>query len=214
MSTSIRYPVLALVMCGNHMEVALKTSSAPSASVIRLVGGVARRSSLLMAAVDLVVEDAGVDQKELGTILVTRGPGSFTGIRAGLATAMGLQVATQAESRAYSSLLTQAARVREAGVVWAAQPGRRGEIYAQRFQIEEGCLPRPGGPIRIVAVDETPGMGPWVASGSVSLADGAERVATEVASSEALIRLGELGAPSDALEPLYVEGPPVHSPAG
>ena len=47
-------------------------------------------SQRLMPLIINLFEDAGVDKKEIDGIAVTRGPGSFTGIRIGMATALGL----------------------------------------------------------------------------------------------------------------------------
>ena len=80
---------LALVTCGPQLEVALEAASSRVVSMIRL-GGVAPRSTLVLAAVDLLVEDAGLTGDSVDEVVVSRGPGSFTGIRAGLATAAGI----------------------------------------------------------------------------------------------------------------------------
>jgi len=100
---------LALVTCGPQLEVALAGASTRVVSLVRL-GGVAPRSTLVLAAVDLLAEDAGLTADAVDEIIVSRGPGSFTGIRAGLATAMGLEAAVGAEVLAYESLLMMATR--------------------------------------------------------------------------------------------------------
>ena len=73
---------LALVTCGPQLEVALEAASSRVVSLVRL-GGVAPRSTLVLAAVDLLVEDAGLARDSVEEVVVSRGPGSFTGIRAG-----------------------------------------------------------------------------------------------------------------------------------
>ncbi len=106
---------------------------APSQEVASLVrlAGVSPRSTLVLAAADLLMEDAGLEPSAIEQVVISRGPGSFTGIRAGIATAQGLAAATGAEILAFDSLLVQAARCGPDDRVWAAQPGRRGEVYAQ-----------------------------------------------------------------------------------
>ncbi|HHU75951.1 MAG TPA: tRNA (adenosine(37)-N6)-threonylcarbamoyltransferase complex dimerization subunit type 1 TsaB [Firmicutes bacterium] len=47
-------------------------------------------SQRLMPAVQALLREAGVDKKQLQGIVVAHGPGSFTGIRIGMATAQGL----------------------------------------------------------------------------------------------------------------------------
>ncbi len=204
-------PCLALVTCGPHMEIALGAPFLAVDSVVRL-GGVTPRSTLVLAAVDLLVEDAGITPADLGLIVVSRGPGSFTGIRAGLATAMGLAAATGARCVAYDSLLMLAARCCTPGTVWAAQPGRRSEVYARVFEIQSEGPPVGGGGIEILPVDGLGGRGPWVASESLDLG-GAETAAVDRGSAEALLRLCRFAVPTDPVEPLYVEGPPIHRQA-
>ncbi|MFV2074033.1 MAG: tRNA (adenosine(37)-N6)-threonylcarbamoyltransferase complex dimerization subunit type 1 TsaB [Thermoanaerobaculales bacterium] len=205
-------PILALVTCGPHLETALVGPSLRTVSVVRL-GGVAPRSTLLLAAVDLLVEDAGISPGDIGKLVVSRGPGSFTGIRAGLATVAGLAAATGAECVAYDSLLMQAARCPEEGTVWSAQPGRRGEVYARAFVLESRCPPRGVGEIEVVSVADAHERGPWVASEALDLGR-SERALTVRGAAESLLLLTSLGVESEPLEPLYVEGPPIHQRGG
>ncbi len=198
---------LALLVCGPQLEVALECGPRPVASVIRLAGG-SPRSTLLLAAVDLLTEDAGILPKELTRVVVSRGPGSFTGIRAGLATAEGLAAGTGLEIVSYSSLLAQAARCDGEGDVWAAQPGRRGEVYAQRFTLRSGQTPEKTGPVEILPVGALVGRRPWVAPELLDLGGG-ERHPVARTGAEALIQLVQHGVPSEPVAPLYVEGPPV-----
>jgi tRNA threonylcarbamoyl adenosine modification protein YeaZ len=201
---------LALVTCGPQLEVALAAASTRVVSLVRL-GGVAPRSTLVLAAVDLLVEDAGLTPAAVHEIVVSRGPGSFTGIRAGLATASGLVASVGADVLAYESLLMLAARCGGTGRVWSAQPGRRGEVYAQQFEIAENRPPEALGEIDVLPVAETAERGPWIAAESLELG-GAERARSVRSSAEALLHLADLGLASDAADPLYVEGPPISTP--
>jgi tRNA threonylcarbamoyladenosine biosynthesis protein TsaB len=201
---------LALVTCGPQLEVALSAATTRVVSLIRL-GGVAPRSTLVLAAVDLLTEDAGLTADAVDEIVVSRGPGSFTGIRAGLATAMGLVAAVGAKVLAYDSLLMLAARCGGSTPIWSAQPGRRGEVYAQRFEIADDGPPQPAHDIEILAVTDMADRGPWIAAEALDLGM-LERISPVRSSAEALLRLAEMGVGSDAAEPLYVEGPPIHRP--
>jgi len=199
---------LALVTCGPQLEVALATTAVRTPSTIRLAGG-SRRSRLLLAAAELLVEDAGLEPEAIERLLVTRGPGSFTGIRSGLATVAGLEASIGAAAAAYDSLIAQAARCGHGGAVWAGQPGRRGELYAQSFHLSPGKPPQPLTAIEILEAGKAAERGPWVAAEALDLR-GAERAAALRTAAEALIALDRLGAPSQPMEPLYVEGPPIH----
>ncbi len=199
---------LSIVVCGPQLEVALAGPSHTIASLVRLAG-ISPRSTLVLAAADLLVEDAGLEPSAIERVVISRGPGSFTGIRAGVATAQGLAAATGAEIIAFDSLLVQAARCRATAAVWSAQPGRRGEVYAQSYRIEGEGRPEPLTEIEILPISDLGDRGPWVASDSLDLGE-VERVTPARSAAEALLALAAMGAEPQALEPLYVEGPPIH----
>ncbi len=66
-------------------------------------------------------------------ILVGVGPGSFTGIRVGIAAAQGLAIGWDAEVAGMSSLALLAAGAAGAGPVAAAVEGGHGELFVQQF---------------------------------------------------------------------------------
>ena len=200
---------VALVTCGPQLEVALEAASSRVVSLVRL-GGVTPRSTLVLAAVDLLVEDAGLTGESVDEVVVSRGPGSFTGIRAGLATAAGMVAAVGAKCLAYDSLMMLAARCGAPGRVWCAQPGRRGEVYARQFEVTEDRSPLALGEIEVVPISAVKERSPWIAAEALDLGEAA-RVLAARSSKEALLYLAELGEPADAPDPLYVEGPPVHT---
>jgi tRNA threonylcarbamoyladenosine biosynthesis protein TsaB len=199
---------LAFVVCGPQLEVAFQAPGQRVASLVRLAG-VSPRSTLVLAAADLLVEDAGLEPSAIDRVLVTRGPGSFTGIRAGIATAQGLAAASGAEIAAYDSLLVQAARCDGASELWAAQPGRRGEVYGRAFGVRPDAVPEAKGAIEVLAVESLTGERRWIAPEALDLGD-ARRAVPAMSAAEALLRLDGLGAPPQPTEPLYVEGPPIH----
>ena len=103
---------LAIVACGPQLEVALRGPDQKVASLVRLAG-VSPRSTLLLAAADLLVEDAELEPSDIERVVISRGPGSFTGIRSGLATAQGFSAATGAAKsrrRCMHAQLAHAAR--------------------------------------------------------------------------------------------------------
>ena len=66
-------------------------------------------------------------------IIVGVGPGSFTGIRVGLAAAHGLAIGWDAELHGMSSLALLAASAKAEAQVAAAMAGGHGELFVQQF---------------------------------------------------------------------------------
>lgn len=90
----------------------------------------------LMPAVAEVMERAGLTWDGLEAIAVGVGPGAFTGLRIGVATARALAHATELPLRPVSSLEALAAGI-EADERLAVIDAKRGEVF--------GLLDRPGG---------------------------------------------------------------------
>jgi tRNA threonylcarbamoyladenosine biosynthesis protein TsaB len=116
--------------------------SATSAAVVDGVRVLAARSDpmerghqeRLAGLVRDVMATAGVPYHALDRIGVTVGPGSFTGLRVGLAFAKGLSVALGAPCVGVGSLEALAASVPSQGLVAAVVDARRGQMYLQLFR--------------------------------------------------------------------------------
>jgi len=104
------------------------------------------QSRTLLAAIDDVLVESGTTLSELGGIAVAIGPGRFSGLRVGLATAKGLAategrpvwgistleaLATATASEANDA---SAADVGAARWIFAAADARRGEVYGALFE--------------------------------------------------------------------------------
>ena len=123
-----------------------------------------------------LLERCQLHLQDLTGIAVAAGPGSFTGLRIGLATANGLGFALACPVLGVSSLHAFA---EEAAVAASACGGivslldaRRGQVFAARFRAQAGGAVRESED-EIVAVDEA--CGGLVRSGDVVLGDGAMR---------------------------------------
>lgn len=94
-------------------------------------------SQTLLPAIDEVVRVAGIAKTEIDLVSVTRGPGSFTGLRIGLATAKGIAFARNLPCAGVSSLEALAYQVRGLfeGIVVCAFDARRSQVYAASFRL-------------------------------------------------------------------------------
>jgi len=96
-----------------------------------------RSSGRLLDMIAEVLAEAGAKPADLGGVLALQGPGSFTGLRIGLATALGLHQALGVPATAISTLRVLAARAAEPGTIVAAVDALRGEWSAQAFRGDE-----------------------------------------------------------------------------
>jgi tRNA threonylcarbamoyladenosine biosynthesis protein TsaB len=124
--------VLALDTAGSACSVAVGSGNAVLAYEFREMRH--GHAEALLPMVDRVMDAAGLTPGEIGIIGVTVGPGGFTGIRAGLAAAHGLALASGARLCGVSSFAAVAARIETTGSrLLVALDSRRAEFYVQLF---------------------------------------------------------------------------------
>jgi tRNA threonylcarbamoyladenosine biosynthesis protein TsaB len=105
-----------------------------------------RQTERLVPMIESALMQAGVSIQKLGLIATTSGPGSFTGIRIGLATARALALATSIPVIAVNTLELVAWQGYEAATVKPATilsllNAYRGEAYAQAFTYDSKLHP-------------------------------------------------------------------------
>lgn len=186
----------------------------------------------LLPAIRRALERAGVGLGDLRRLAATRGPGSFTGLRVGLASLHGLALASELPAVGVSSLDAAALADWDSGA-----PGRRlavvdalrGELFAAVY--EGGPLPRlVSGPRRLRPEEAGswageqgavricgPGVRRYlepIAKGApgVGLAPGAGPLAPAAARLAAARALESFSPAERNLEPLYLRAPDIHAP--
>jgi tRNA threonylcarbamoyladenosine biosynthesis protein TsaB len=182
------------------------TPVATSALVLdgEVLGERASRAAAVLADADELLREAGFGPHDLGGLVVGTGPGSFTGIRIGLAAARGLALALGVPVAGVSTLDALSAGLPGALPVIDA---RRREVFVLRAGVPVACRP--------AELD--------VESGAVLVGDGAVRYRPELEAAGAeippdrdLVHLprsrfhAELArdfVDADLVEPVYVRLP-------
>jgi tRNA threonylcarbamoyl adenosine modification protein YeaZ len=112
----------------------------------------------LVSAIDGILREAGVEYADLGTILTTIGPGSFTGLRIGLAALHGFVLVNATPIKTLTTLEAMAwhiARGANAPATFTvAIRAGKGEAYAQDFRQTNGT-PTAQGEIYVTAETKT-----------------------------------------------------------
>ena len=100
-------------------------------------------SERLMSAVDRVLADCGLAPADLDGLAVSAGPGSFTGLRVGIATVKALAMALDLPVAAVPTLDALAARLPFADApVCPILDARKGEVYLSLYRWRDGGMAR------------------------------------------------------------------------
>lgn len=95
-------------------------------------------SANLIEMIETTLGQAGARLSDVDLFAVAVGPGSFTGLRIGLATVKALAVCTGREVAGVSTLAAIALASGAAGKIVALLPAGRGEVFAQLFSADNG----------------------------------------------------------------------------
>ena len=150
---------LALETATDRASVALGTSAADALE--RELAGARRQAAGLLPMIDAVLREAGATLDDVTALVLSDGPGSFTGLRVGAAVAKALVQARGFPLWIAPSLMVRASGVSRPGsTVLAVADALRGELYAAAYRFEKAevhtvlapSVYRPddviGGPIR------------------------------------------------------------------
>lgn len=165
--------ILALDSAGSACSVALWRDGAVLARRFAIMAR--GQSEVLVPMVGEVMAEAGTDFAALDLLAVSVGPGAFTGIRIGLATARALALAADKKVAGITTTQAVAAAVaadqRQGRDIVVVVDSRRAELWVQRFDAQA----RPLGPIQALLPEQVVAQ----MSGAVVLAgDGAALVAS------------------------------------
>src|SRR5487761_1337812 len=219
-----RMKVLGLDNAGSQCAVAvLDGERVAAARAEAMMRGQAER---LMPLIAETLAAAAIAPAALDLIAVTTGPGSFTGIRIGLAAARGLALATGRPAagvgvlEAYAAALPPAAR--QARTLVVAVESKRDEFYLQAFPAAGAALVSPA-PVHPRDLAAWLPAGPWLLAG-----DAAVRLQAQLAGHDIVMapgaqsvdaawvaRLGRAHANGGAIEPprpFYLRAPDTTTP--
>jgi tRNA threonylcarbamoyladenosine biosynthesis protein TsaB len=187
--------------------------------------GHAERLPLLIEA---VLADAGIDFETLDSLAVTVGPGSFSGIRTGLAAARGLALVTGLRALPVTTLEALAASLIGGDVelpIAAVIDARRGQVFLQRFDPSGAPLGAPealtpgaaaatlDGAWRLVG-NAAALVLPHLAHQAATVATGRLNAAGVALAAERALARGAMLVDGFALSPCYARGADARSGAG
>ncbi len=119
------------------------------------------QSALLMQAVDALARLSGKPPGTWRAIAVSRGPGSFTGLRIGLATAKALSFSLGIPLYGIGTLSALAARLVpfHRGQACALIDARKGQVFAALFQVDVSGADLVAGPV-VLPPGQVPSLAP------------------------------------------------------
>lgn len=133
-------------------------------------------SATLMPMVADLLKNAGLTLEEMDVIAVAAGPGSFTGVRIGVAAAKGLAWPGDKPCAPCSTLESMAWQCAHmGGEICAAMDARRSQVYCARFRAEGGVLTRLT-PDRAMGLDELEAEAAASGQSQLLVGDGARLV--------------------------------------
>lgn len=136
-------PFLALDTATDHLALAIGDLDSPG-SVLATQDMPAPRAAntVVLLAAERLIESAGIAITDLAAVVCGRGPGSFTGVRIGVATAKGLAHGLGVPLAGCSTLDAIAWRVDAEGLVGVVGDAMRGEVYPALYRAHAGTAVR------------------------------------------------------------------------
>lgn len=133
--------ILALETSAKSVSCAVTENGAPLASAYQCTG--LTHSRTLMPMVEDMLKNAELTLDDMDLIAIANGPGSFTGLRIGIAAVKGLAWAADKPCCGVSTLQAMACSVSHMeGLIIGAMDARRDQIYNALFEAKDGSLTR------------------------------------------------------------------------
>ena len=129
--------ILAIETATTACAVGIRTAS--GAEVTRIANDGRRHTEALSQAMSDLLAQVGLAPREISRVVVDRGPGLFTGLRVGIATAIAFAQGIGCDLVAVTSLELLAHGAFAAGIrgaVVCCVDGRRGELFVQQFTLD------------------------------------------------------------------------------
>jgi tRNA threonylcarbamoyladenosine biosynthesis protein TsaB len=186
--------------------------------VVHVVNDDRRHTEVLTLAMSAILDEVGLEPRDVARVVVDRGPGLFTGLRVGIATAVAFAQALGCELVGVTSLELLARGAFDEGVRGKVVPcvdGRRGEVFVQTFTLDDEVVAL-NGPRVAVARDV---VIEWATSGApvTFTGDGVVRYSADfdavangsvldqsVPSLHAALSIGAQRDADDVIAPLYL----------
>jgi tRNA threonylcarbamoyladenosine biosynthesis protein TsaB len=135
--------ILTVDTSGKHGSIALAQCEGPECSIVEVIpltGGTF--SAQLIPQIAALLAKHGFSKLDIGGFAVTSGPGSFTGLRVGLAAIKGLAEVLAKPIAAVSLLEVLAIAAGVSGTVTAVLDAGRSEVYAGRYEVANSAARR------------------------------------------------------------------------
>jgi tRNA threonylcarbamoyl adenosine modification protein YeaZ len=207
--------ILAVETATPACAVGVRTTS--GVAVTRVVDG-RRHTEALTGAMKALLDEVGLVPRDVNRVVVDRGPGLFTGLRVGIATAIAFSQALGCDLVGVTSLEMLAGGAFEGGVrgpLIACVDGRRGEIFAQTFALDGEVTP--SDEPRVTTASDLVARWRSTESPATFTGDGVQRYWDDFAANplallfdqpvpsvHAGLSLGASRAPDDHVSPLYL----------
>jgi len=137
--------ILAFDTATPHCSIALTSGSVVNGEVVASfsLGSGVTHSRRLLGSIEQLMQQASLTLAEVSGIAVGLGPGSFTGLRIGMATAKGLAHGAHKVLIGISSLDAIAATIRDERLICVLLDARKKEVYGRFYRLHDDGIVRP-----------------------------------------------------------------------